>query len=351
MPGKTRFISELTPGLGDMEDIFLLVRATQGKARNGPFWTLTLQDSSGQVDAKLWSPLSQSFSSFTPGQVVLVRGRTGAYQDRLQITIDGLRILNTESPGPNDPRVDMDQLTMTSEVPPENLLAKLKTLLREGLVYPPWRKLAESALNDPVISEAMLSAPGGKAIHHAYRGGLLEHTLSVCQMSRHVCEHYPQLDSQILLVAGAFHDLGKAFELVSEPAPDYTDQGRLLGHIPLGLEVLQPYLEECGADPELILHFKHILLSHHGEYEYGSPKRPKTAEAMILHYLDNMDAKLNQIASIFEDAGDSDEPLWSPYQTTLQRFLYKPKPTPDGNGKATTAKKKDNGQCSLPLKA
>lgn len=352
VPAKTRFVRDLSPEHGEIEELFLIARATQGKAKNGPYWTLTLQDCTGQVEAKIWSPLAQSFASFTPGNVALVRGRTGSYQDRLQIVINQLRVFDPQAPGPGDPDVDMDQLTITSDVPPEDLMARLATLLRENLHYPPWRKLAESALDDPEIRAAMLAAPGGKAIHHAYRGGLLEHTLSVCQLAVHMAGHYPQLDGQILLAAAAFHDLGKAFELVSDPAPDYTDPGRLLGHIQLGLERLTPFLGASGADPELILHFKHIVLSHHGEYEYGSPKRPKTAEAMLLHYLDNLDAKMNQFESAFDvEENGEEEARWSPYQKTLERFLYKPKRTPNGEPKTRKRARKDSCQCSLPLKA
>ena len=157
------------------------------------------------------------------------------------------------------------------------------------------------------------------------------------------------MDRDTLLAAACCHDLGKAWELTAGPARDYTDAGRLIGHIVLSMELLEPLLVKSGVEPELAMHFKHILLAHHGQYEYGSPREPQTAEAFVLHFADNIDAKLNQIFGAFE----TDEPgQWSPFMRTLDRYLYNPVRTPreTTEGKPKT-KDKDPAQCSLPLKA
>ena len=354
-PRKSAFVSDLTPNQR-IEDMFVLVSARQGQARNGPFWTLVLQDRTGRIDAKIWSPQSQEYPNLESGGVVLVRGLTGTYRDQIQLTVDWLRELET-----SDPAVDMAELVPSSENRPEDMLERLEALSLSVLHYPPWRTLAKKLLRDEHVRAKLLAAPGAKAMHHAYLGGLLEHTLSVVELCLKFSDHYPELDREILFLAAILHDLGKAWELSEGPATDYTDQGRLLGHIHIGLEVLEPFLAKCKADADLVMHLKHIILSHHGEYEYGSPKRPKTREAMALHYADNLDAKMNQMGNAFAEAmqgkepvpgaeAEADSPLWTPYQRSLERFLYKPRPTP-GNGAPKKKPAKEENQCSLPLKA
>jgi 3'-5' exoribonuclease len=161
---------------------------------------------------------------------------------------------------------------------------------------------------------------------------------------------YPQLDREILLSAAAFHDIGKAYEISAGISREYTDAGKLLGHIAIGLELLAPHLaREKDLPPELVLHFKHLLLSHHGEYEYGSPKRPKTLEALVLHMADNLDAKANTFDSAFseEEAGEG---TWSGYQKALGRFLYLPPKTPAASPRPRRTVQKKEDQCLLPLK-
>ena len=172
-------------------------------------------------------------------------------------------------------------------------------------------------------------------MHHAYIGGLLEHTLSVCRLCMVISELYPQVDREILLVGAIFHDLGKAWELNAGIQRDYTDPGRLLGHILLGVEILEPFLVKTELPPGLKLHLKHLLISHHGEYAYGSPRRPKTVEALILHYADNLDAKVNMTSLLVDALPEGDS--WTPYQRSLERQMFRPERTPRPDIKRTSA--------------
>jgi len=333
-------IRDMNPGQA-ISQVFVLAQATSSQSKNGPYWRLRLQDATGQLESVLWSPLAQEFPDLASGCLVHIQGTVSKYNDKLQLKVDGLRVLEL------DDSMDLSLLIPSCETPASENMARLEELLRRNIHYPPWRKLTSAVLGDPDIRCRLLKAPGGKAIHHAYLGGLLAHTLSVCRVCLALAEIYPPLDREILLTAAVFHDLGKAWELSLGLSPDYTDQGRLLGHILLGLEALAPYLTSCGAEQDLLEHLKHIIVSHHGFHEYGSPTLPMTAEAMVLHYADNLDAKMNQIAGAFN--GDT-EACWSEYQRSLERFLFRPRPTPGHeDGKRRNAPKDE--QCSLLSKA
>ena len=339
MTKKKVFVRELAPG-NSIQDIIIIRSARLGQSRNGPYWNIVLQDSSGEVEGKIWSPLSQNFQEIPAGCFVQIAAQVGTFRDVVQLTIESMTILE-----------DTDELNIAdympaSKTPPAELLEQLEDLVTEHMTYKPWKKFCRKVLKDEEIRSKLLMATGAKSVHHAYVGGLLEHTLSVSRICMSMACLYPELDKQVLLAAAIFHDLGKAWELSGDLANDYTDEGRLLGHMQLGLEHLAPFFKKAkDLDPELIMHFKHLILSHHGEYEFGSPKRPKTPEAFVLHMADNMDAKLNTIYGTF-DSLDVEEAGWTPYQRFMERYLYKPTPTPD---KSKTKEKNDGNQCQLPL--
>ncbi len=337
-PEKTVFVQDLVPGR-PVAGIFVITGAKAGNAKNGPFWSLNLDDATGSVEAKIWSPQSHAFSAFETGAFVHVEGMVGSYRDKPQITVNRLEILSPETYRP-----DLTLFIPSGERNPADILRDLEDLLNRSVVPKPWKRYCRRILKNEDIRERLLNAPGAKAIHHSHMGGLLEHTLGVCKICDAFCDLYPGLDRDTLLSAAAFHDLGKAWELTSGVVRDYTDPGRLLGHIYLGLEVLEPFLKKTkGLDPEFVLHFKHIILSHHGEYEYGSPRRPKTPEAFVLHFADNADAKLNTVFGFFPE---KDETGWSPYVRSLERFVYNPRRAAREE-KNADAPKKDDIQCSL----
>ncbi len=336
---KQTYISDLQDGM-TFNDIFALASARMNQAKNGPYWLLTLQDKSGTQEARIWFPASQNYTGLAAEQFVRVQGRISTFKDQLQATITTLQVLDPAG-------IDRSLFLPCSASPPQNLLEEIETILKKEVVYPGWKKFYTTILKDQDIRQSLLTAPGGKSIHHAYMGGLLEHTLGVLKACLAISQLYPSLDRDILLVAAAFHDLGKAYEISHGLSREYTAPGKLLGHIHLGLEVLTPFLAASDLDKGLILHFKHLILSHHGQYDYGSPKLPMTQEAMVLHLADNLDAKMNTMSEALEN---TETGQWSGYQRCLERDLYAPSRTPHQPKTTRTSPKKKEGQCSLPLK-
>ena len=337
---------DLAPGVS-VQEVFLLAQARLAQSKNGPFWRLSLQDASGQIEAVIWSPKSQAYPSLTPGQYARVRGQVGSFKDKSQVVVEQLEVLDQEAA-----LLDRADFVPASAVRPAELFAELEGLCAE-LAHKPWRDFARSVLRDEDIRSRLLAGLGAKTVHHAYVGGLLEHTLAVCRLCLAICGLHPRLDRETLLAAALFHDLGKAWELSGEFEFDYTDEGRLVGHITLGLAKLEPFLARAkDLEPGLALHFRHIVLSHHGQHEYGSPVLPKTAEAFVLHYADNLDAKLNTVERATAELNGSGQ-RWTAYNRYLDRQLFKPEATPGPAGKEPP-NEPDNpadGQCLLPLKA
>lgn len=317
---KKLFISDFQAG-AVINETFVLVEARQGQARNGPYWQVRLQDARGTLDGKIWSPVSRNYTELPVGELVHVRGGVDLFRDQLQVRIEHIEPLLVDAGD-----VDWSLFLPRSLREPEEMLLEIEEMCRRELHYGPWRKLCRKVLQDSEIRSLLLLAPGGKSMHHAYIGGLVEHTLSVCRLCMAISEQYARIDKEILLVAAVFHDLGKAWELSAGVQRDYTDPGRLLGHILLGIEVLEPFLNKAGLSPGLKLHFKHLLVSHHGEYDYGSPKRPKTTEALILHYADNLDAKVNMTSLLVEALPE--ETPWTAYQRSMERQFFRPEATP-----------------------
>ncbi len=351
---KTQFINELSAG-AEVRDLFLVTASQRLQTKNGqPYWRIELKDRSGAVEAKVWAPASESFEALPPGSIVEILGRAGLYRERLEVTVERLRVLSDEEQA----GLELSLFMEGSQRRPEDMLAELISLCKRVFVHKPWRRCIVSFLEDEEVGRRLLAAPAAKGVHHAYAGGLLEHTLSVASLCLVLAEHYPELDRQALLAGAVCHDLGKAWELSAGLAPDYTDEGRLIGHIHLIFEALEPYIRKSGLEPQLALHLRHLILSHHGELAFGSPKVPQTAEALALHYADNLDAKLAQCREALREV-PLGETGWSGYQKTLERFLYRPLPTPGAaergagarrSGGRDTEEAKDK-QCSLLSKA
>lgn len=325
---KTQFIGDLQNGQ-EVAGLFLIGAASQGQARNGPFWKLDLRDSSGGLEAKIWSPQSQAYPKLAPGDLAEVTGRVTMFRERLEIAVDRLRLLEAEERAV----LDLSLFMAASERPGPEMLAELRELCRKNFTHGPWKKLALSFLQDEDVAERLVLAPAAKGMHHAYAGGLLEHTLSVCRLCLRFADHYPHLDRQALLAGGLFHDMGKLWELTQGLSVDYTGEGRLLGHIQLMLDKLAPLLRKSGLEEPLALHLRHLILSHHGQLEFGSPRLPATAEAIALHYADNIDAKLNQVHNALSNLAEGEEG-WSSYNPGLERHLYRSPATPEAPERA-----------------
>lgn len=343
-----------------VRSVFLVAQATKQESRNGPFWRVELRDATGSLEAKIWSPLSQQVNTLDAGAFVEIKGKTSLFRDKIQLTIEAISFIEDSE------LIDISDFLPTSKVPPTQILGQIESLIKEELRYKPWKNFAQSVLKDPEIRNKLLTAPAAKNVHHAYAGGLLEHSLSVAKVCLLLCENYPELDRQLLFVAGLFHDIGKLQELSSGLVTDYTDEGRLVGHIVQGLFMLRPFLIKAKVEPELVLHFEHLILSHHGLLEYGSPKVPATAEAFILHYADNIDAKVQQIKETFpsikqEESSEYSEGSelsndeipqakhleWSNWNSLLGRHLCRVPTSPENIPKTSESRKPKEKQHSF----
>ncbi|MDZ7617180.1 MAG: HD domain-containing protein, partial [Patescibacteria group bacterium] len=254
------------------------------------------------------------------GDYVRVQGNTQLFQGAVQMIAK--RIERVE---PSE--VDPAEFEPEAAVDVNRLLARMKELVR-GIGDPHLKTLAECFLLDDDFLARFTLAPAGTKHHHCYHGGLLEHTMGVMEAADRIAPNYPRMDRDLLLVGAMLHDIGKTRELGFQAGLEYTDEGQLLGHVVMAIEMLNVKVAEAerlGGEPipaETVLRLKHMLLSHHGEYEFGSPKTPMTLEALALHCLDLLDAKLNAFELIMQADPNTDSP-WTTYQPSLGRKLYK----------------------------
>ncbi|MDY6970982.1 MAG: HD domain-containing protein [Thermodesulfobacteriota bacterium] len=281
--------------------------------RSTPFISLTLADRTGEIEAKVWDRAEEFSSVFREGDVVELEGHAGSYRGQIQITVSGLRPVRGE--------MDPDIFLESTPMDPSEMMKSLRHSLRE-VKDAHLRTLNESFLNDREFVSLFKKAPAAKRFHHNYLGGLLEHTLSVCRLTKQVAEHYPQLDCDLLLTGAFLHDIGKIKELACHLKFDYTDEGRLLGHVMLSVTMVEEKITEAKDFPrDLAIRLKHLILSHHGEYEFGSPKRPKFLEAFALHLVDDLDAKINGLGRFMER--DRQEGAWTDYNRLFGRYFLK----------------------------
>ncbi|MDR3358162.1 MAG: HD domain-containing protein [Desulfovibrio sp.] len=321
---KGCYVKDIAPGI-EAAGVFVVGQAALGSARNGAYWRLTLCDASGVLEAKIWHPLSADFADIPAGAMVSVEGRAETYRGEVQLAVTRMRLLRAAESA----SVDQTALLPRGPYDPDAMLEELLVLSEKEFIHLPWRGLVFSVLRNRELRAAFRIWPAAKSIHHAYAGGLLEHTLGVFGLCRRMAEQYPELDRQTLLAGALFHDIGKIREYSGGIANDYTTEGRLLGHLELGLELLAPYLANSGLEAYLQRHLKHLVLSHHGEPEFGTARLPQTPEAFALHYADNLDAKMAQCRDLFARFADSGQE-WTPWQQTLGRHMHRPEHTPDG---------------------
>ncbi|MDR0827606.1 MAG: HD domain-containing protein [Desulfovibrio sp.] len=318
---KRLFAADLKLGT-EVADLFLLSAARLNQSANGPYWLLEFKDASGVIPGKIWSPQSRAYPDLAPGLAVFVKGRVGSYRERSDLSIDSLRVLEDAEKA----ALDLSLFLPSAPRPAGEMSAELRGLALTVLTHAPWRKLVLDLLEDAEIGPLLRSAPAAKAMHHAYAGGLLEHTLSVVRICMFLADHYPFLDRQTLFAGALCHDLGKIWELKQDVAINYTTQGRLIGHINIFTSRLEDFAARAGLEKDLAEHLLHLVLSHHGTYEFGSPRLPASPEAVALHYADNIDAKLKQVQDALSGLAPGS---WSDYNTPLERFLYCPPRTPD----------------------
>ncbi len=298
---------------------YLVKRKTLGTTQKGdPFLSLILADRTGEVDGKIWNDAEALSSQFQEGDVCEVKGNAGSYRGRIQVRVSGIKVLKEAE--------DSNIFLESAPVDTSEMMKSLREILRE-VKNGHLKRLIERFLGDQRFVSQFQRAPAAKGFHHNYLGGLLEHTLSVCQMSKRVAEHYNQLDGDLLLTAAFLHDIGKTRELKVPPHIDYTDEGRLVGHLVLGTGMLDEKLGEIKGFPqEMAIRLKHLILSHHGQYEFGSPKIPKFLEAIALNLIDDLDAKINGLNRFMER--DRKEGSWTEFNRLLERYFLKGKILP-----------------------
>ncbi len=335
--GSHLWVKDITEN-NNVSGCYLVKEKKAGTTRKGdPFLSLVLADRTGEVEARIWEGADELSPLFFEGDIVQVEGHSSSYRGKLQIILSNLEASNLDV----DPAVFLESTTNDASEMMKSLrkiLRKVKNVHLRGLI--------DRFLGDPEFVSGLEKAPAAKNFHHSYLGGLLEHTLSVCRMAVNVAEHYPQLDSDLLLTAAFLHDIGKIKELQFDLHIDYTDQGRLIGHVVLGVTMLDKKLGELKEFPEdLAVRLKHLIISHHGQYEFGSPKRPKFLEAFALHLIDDLDAKISGLGRFMDK--DQQEGAWTDFNRLFERYFLKGVIAPPLEEKTGENKKTDKSQATL----
>jgi len=312
---KNIFVEALKEG-DRFEDLFLIKNVKQGETRAGkPYLVLTFMDKTGELSGPIWDNVPMMQKSCLVGEVVQIIGTVQSYRDALQLRIDSVNQISPTKidlgdfypASPRNIREMADELQDLVQSVSNSFLKKLlKHFFKKG---DPWQNYQE--------------APAAKGIHHAYIGGLLEHSLSVAQVADFLTKHYDGVDRSLLLAGALLHDIGKLEELKMESGViDYTVRGRLKGHLVIGSEMVAKAAGDIPDFPEELLEqLQHLILSHHGRQEFGSPAVPMTVEAFLLSFLDDLDAKMN-ITEQLRRKMDKTDKSWTDYQRSLERYLY-----------------------------
>ncbi len=302
---------------GDLlKDVFLVKKKQKGLSRSGsPYLTLILCDKSGDIEAKVWENADKYDELFDVKDFLLIKGRVTKYRGKLQITVHDLSMLD-------DDNVCLKDFIKASPLSPDKMIEDLREIYNQ-ISCSRIRKLIFSFIEDKEFLKTFYKTPAATSVHHAYLGGLLEHVLSLSRLAVMMGQHYPVINRDILLAGVFFHDIGKTKEINVDRTFSYSDEGKLLGHISMGVEMVSQKAAGLKDFPrETLLLIKHMIMSHHGHLEYGSPKLPQTLEAVVLHFLDDMDAKINTISNLTGETGNES---WSDYSKFLSREFYKGK--------------------------
>lgn len=310
----------------NIKSVFLVKHAAIITDKNGKaYMNLILSDKSGEVESRIWNDVPRASQHAVKENFVQVEAKCQLYQGRRQLVIQSIQFVREDE-------VDLKDYVVDSNVPVEKLYEELVTTIK-SMTDPHYKALAESCfIEDADIKQRILIAPAAKSVHHAYRGGLLEHMVSITKVLNFMASHYgPYVDRDLLFLGGFFHDIGKIWELSYDKVTDYTTEGRLIGHLVMGTELVDRKIRELESIPGRLpspfpndkrLLIKHVILSHHGKLEYGSPKRPKCLEAWIVHSIDDLDSKIGAIVEFYKT--DLTQGRWTQLNKAQERFFYKP---------------------------
>ena len=317
MNTKNVYVKDIHAG-DRVSDLFLVTEKNMAISQKGnPYLNLKLRDKTGEVDGRVWDRATEMNDTFQAGDIIHIQSQAVSFRNVIQLSISKLSVVN-------DPAVTPADYLPSSASDTSEMFEALLEIIRT-IQNPHLKALLDLIFADEKTADAFRKAPAAKGFHHAYIGGLLEHTLSVTQLLDPVTQHYPQVNRDLAMTGGILHDIGKIQELSFDGTMNYTDEGRLVGHIVLAVEFVNTKIAAIENFPkQLALELRHILLSHHGVLEFGSPKRPKTLEALIVNFIDDLDAKTNAFSEFMKAPGN--ETNWTPYHRLLERFIYKGQP-------------------------
>ncbi|MCG3178987.1 MAG: 3'-5' exoribonuclease YhaM [Phycisphaerae bacterium] len=303
-----------------VDQVFLVTKKDLRAASNGSLYIHAIvSDKTGEMVARMWQATEDIFSTIPDGGLLRIAGRVDSYKGNPQLIIDSLRPADLET-------IDVSEFMPATKHDIREMFEQIKKHL-SAIKDADLRRLISAVLADETMMTEFRRSPAAVRNHHAFIGGLLEHTLSLLGAARRLLPHYPQVNADLVLAGIFLHDIGKTRELSSAMGFEYTDEGHLIGHIYVGAQYVQQKAAELAdagepVNPEALRLLLHIILSHHGQMEFGAPVLPKTREAFMVHYLDNLDAKINTFDRVV--AGDSNQDAgWSQYESSLGRRLYK----------------------------
>jgi 3'-5' exoribonuclease len=312
---KDFFISECAQQENKVITSSFVVVSKQVKPKKTgePYLALTLADRSGQLEAKMWDNVADALDAFEQDDFIKVKGLINKYKNRFQLTIHKLRRLR-------ESEIDFSDYLPKTTKNVDELWQSLQEFVAT-FQNPHLKGLIQAFMADPEIASAYRMAPAAKSVHHAYIGGLLDHVVSLFRSCDLVCRNYPQVNRDIVLSGAFLHDIGKIHELAYNRSFSYTTRGQLLGHMVIELEMLQAKIALVPGFPaELKTLLEHLIISHHGQYEFGSPKPPMFPEALLLHYMDDLDSKMESMRAHFARDSELESP-WTGYNSPLGRPL------------------------------
>ncbi len=314
-PEKSVFVRDIKSG-DKVCEVFLAAEKNLAYSQKGsPYLNLRLRDKTGEVDGKIWENALAWDKAFKKGDLVRIQGRALLFKNTIQLSIIELKKVE-------DGDVELADFFPVARGDHARMFAGILAYV-EQVKTPCLAALLRAFFADEAVMGLFRRAPAAKGFHHVYIGGLMEHTLSVVRLLDQAAAHYAGIDRDLLITGGILHDIGKIHEFSFERIVEYSDPGRLIGHIVMGVEMVDAKIAAIPAFPErTAMELRHLILSHHGVLEYGSPKRPKTLEALIVHFVDDLDAKVNAFQEYIREARD-EESDWTPYHRLFDRYIYK----------------------------
>lgn len=318
---KSLYVSGLCDGTR-VDDIFLVCSKSQGYTQDGsPFLRMKLGDRTGTIDAIKWDANEALCNGIANDEFVRIRGIVTTYNGKLQIRMDSIRLYRD--------KIDPSDFLPRSEKDIDEMIAEILEVV-DSIKHPQLRAVLDFFFKDQDFLSRFSTAPAAQKIHHAYVGGLIEHSLAVATMCDIVASRYSNIDRDLIVTGAILHDIGKIEEFYWDWAIRYSDCGHLVGHVVGGMEMIKDAIEHVeGFDPLLKLILMHIILSHHGQKEWGSPKRPKSLEAIILHHIDDLDAKINTFKqAVGSETPEDESSIWTERHWVFERPLFKGMPKP-----------------------